>query len=134
MEEAAVDCPVDSEILAQEAEDAYKSTGEEYTGDTDNIPSIEFYYGKVKQDGRWIKTGKIYWIYTIYQNGQRKRVSPSRIYRREKRITSIDKCPYKGRILEFYQRSLSFKNTGGSDDAGRFQGTEGRTTGKQANK
>ena len=122
--QSPVENPVDSKILAQEAEEALKNTGEKNTGEKDNLPSVEFFYGKVKQNGRWIKTGKIYWIYTTYQNGQRKRISPSRIYRREKGITSIEKCPYEGRVLEFRSRSLGFKYTGGSNDDGRLQGSE----------
>lgn len=115
-------------LLANEAEEALKNTGDtvESTGDT--LPSVEFYYGKVKQDGKWIKTGKIYWIYTIYSNGERKRVSPTKIYGKQKGLTNIDKCPHEGRILDFYQRSLGFKNTGGSGNDGRLQGIEKRTS------
>ena len=80
------------------------------------------------QDGRWIKTGKIYWIYTTYPNGKRKRVSPSKIYRREKGITSIEQCPYKGRVLEFASRSLSY--TGGTGNSTGLQGIESTTTGE----
>lgn len=118
-------------ILANEAEEALKNTGGavESTGD-DNLPPIEFYYGKVKQDGKWIKTGKIYWIYTIYHNGERKRVSPTKIYGKQKGITSIDRCPYEGRILEFRSRSLGFKYTGDSGDDGRFQRVEKSTAAK----
>jgi hypothetical protein len=126
-----VDYPVYDELLAEEAEKALENTGDEYTGEAENLPSIEFYYGKVKQNGRWIKTGKIYWIFTTYQGGQRKRISPSRIYRREKGITSIEKCPYEGRIFDFYRRSLGFKNTGSPGDDGRLQGVERRATDKQ---
>lgn len=102
-----------------------KSTGgrEESTGEAD-LPPIEFYYGKVFQNGRWIKTGKLYWIFTVYINGERKRVSPTKIYGKQKGLTSIDKCPFEGRILEFYSRSLGFKNTGDSGNNGRFQGTK----------
>jgi hypothetical protein len=114
--------PVDFELLAQEAENALETTGEKTTGD--NALSVEFYYGKVKQNGKWTKTGKVYWIYTAYQNGERKRISPSRIYRDEKRITSIDNCPYEGRVLEFRGRSLGFKYTGVAGDDGRLQGAE----------
>ena len=120
--------PVDDALLAEEAENALKSTGDKTTGAADNLPSIEFYYGKVKQNGKWIKTGKIYWIYTTYQNGERKRISPSRIYRQEKRITSIEQCPYEGRILEFRTRSLGFKYTGGSNGIGGFSGIEVSTS------
>jgi hypothetical protein len=126
-----VDLEILDNILAEEAEQALENTGDQSTGDTENLPSVEFYYGKVKQNGRWIKTGKIYWIFTVYQDGQRKRLSPSRIYGKQKGLTSIDKCPFEGRILDFYRRSLSFKNTGGAGNDGRFQGIEGRTTGKQ---
>jgi hypothetical protein len=127
-----VENPVDEKILAEEAEQALKSTGEKSTGVSDNLPSVEFYYGKVRQNGHWIKTGKIYWIYTTYQNGQRKRVSPSRIYRNERRITSIDNCPYEGRILEFRSRSLGFKYTGGTDGNGRLSDSQEGTSEKLA--
>jgi hypothetical protein len=122
--EPPVENPVDSEMLAAEAELAKETTGEKTTGAVEGLPSIEFYYGKVKQDGRWIKTGKIYWIYTTYRASKRKRVSPSKIYRREKNITSISKCPYQGRILDFYSRSLTFRNTGGASGDGRLQGNQ----------
>lgn len=120
-----MDKPVDLSLLVAEAENALETTGEKTTGDSDNLPSVEFYYGKVKQNGRWIKTGKIYWIYTTYQNGERKRISPSRIYRNEKRITSIENCPYEGRILEFRSRSLGFKYTGITGNDEGLQGIEG---------
>jgi len=111
-------------ILGEEAESALKNTGEETTGGEDNLPSVEFYYGRVRHNGKWIKTGKIYWIYTTYQYGERKRISPSKIYRNQKGVTSIEQCPYAGRILEFRTRSLGFKYTGGTGDDGRFSGVE----------
>lgn len=117
--------PVDDEILAEEAQTALETTGEKTTGETENTPSVEFYYGRVRQNGKWIKTGKIYWIYTVYQNGKRKRISPSKIYRNEKRVTSIENCPYAGRIYEFRTRSLSFKFTGGSGLDEGFQDDQG---------
>ena len=127
-----MDLKILEDVLAEEAEKALENTGDETTGDTENLPSVEFYYGKVKQNGKWIKTGKIYWIFTVYQDGQRKRLSPSRIYGKRKGITSIDKCPFEGRILDFYRRSLAFKNTGDPDNDGRLQGVEARTAGKSA--
>jgi hypothetical protein len=120
------------DVLAEEAERALENTGDQSTGDTENLPSVEFYYGKVRQNGKWIKTGKIYWIFTVYQNGQRKRLSPSRIYGKTKGLTSIEKCPFKGRILDFYRRSLGFQSTGDPGNDGRFQSIEERTTGKSA--
>jgi hypothetical protein len=124
--------PVDDDALAEEAEEARKNTGDESTGGSVNLPSIEFYYGKVKKDGRTIKTGKVYWIFTTYQDGQRKRISPSRIYGKQKGITSIEQCPFKGRILDFYRRSLGFKSTGDTSDDGGFRGAEGSTSSELA--
>lgn len=118
------------ETLADEAEKAIKTTGETNTGEGDTLPSVEFYYGKVFRDGRWIKTGKLYWIYTTHKDGGKKRHSPKKYYRDEKGVTSIEKCPYEGRVLEFYQRSLGFKNTGDTSDDGRLQGAE-RSTGDE---
>jgi hypothetical protein len=126
-----VEIEILEDVLAEEAEKAFENTGDQSTGDTENLPSVEFYYGKVRQNGKWIKTGKIYWIFTVYQNGQRKRLSPSRIYGKQKGITSIEQCPFKGRIFDFYRRSLGFKTTGDPSDGGRFQRIEGRTTGEQ---
>jgi hypothetical protein len=126
-----VETPVDDDVLAAEAEEA-KNTGDESTGGSVNLPSIEFYYGKVRQNERWIKTGKIYWIFTTYQDGQRKRLSPSRIYGKQKGITSIEQCPFKGRILDFYRRSLGFKSTGDPSDDGGFRGAEGSTSSELA--
>lgn len=124
--------PVDLNVLVEEAESALKNTGEKNTGESDNLPSVEFYYGKVKQNGKWTKTGKIYWIYTVYKDGKRQRISPSRIYRSEKRITSIESCPYEGRILEFRSRSLSFKYTGVTGNDEGFQSVEGGDTSELA--
>ena len=126
--------PVDLKILVDEAEAAHKNTGES-TGD-DDLPSVEFYYGKVMQNGRWIKTGKIYWIYTTYQDGdngrERKRLSPTKIYGKRKGLTSIDHCPHEGRVIEFRSRSLSFKYTGDTDHDGRLQDSEDTTSSKLA--
>lgn len=130
-----VDSPVVEDKLAnaiEEAERAVENTGEKNTGEdaANNLPSVEFYYGKVLKDGRWIKTGKIYWIYTTHKDGGKKRHSPKKYYRNEKGITSIENCPYKGRVLEFYQRSLGFNNTGDTGNDGRLQGIE-RSTGDE---
>jgi hypothetical protein len=114
-----------------EAERA-KGSSEQTTGDGDNLPAVEFYYGKVKQNEKWIKTGKIYWIFTTYQKGKRKRLSPSRIYGKKKGITSIEECPFEGRVHQFYWRSLGVGTTGGSGNDGRFQGVEGRNRNKLA--
>jgi hypothetical protein len=128
-EPVPVDLPVDANLLAEQAEEALKSTGEENTGG--DVPTIEFYYGKAKKNGRTIKTGKVYWIYTRYdENGQRYRLSPNKVAGKKiKGITSIENCPFKGRVQEFYWRSLRFKstggtNTGGTDHDGRLQGAE----------
>ena len=128
--EAASKLPVDEILLVQEAEDAFKSTGATSTG-SDELPNVEFYYGKAKKDGRTIKTGKIYWIYTTFVNGQRKRISPAKIYGRKRGISSIENCPHRGRVIQFASRSLGFKttgstNTGSAGDDGRFQGAEGQ--------
>jgi hypothetical protein len=110
--------PVDDDLLAAEAEEAHKNTGDTSAGTSDNLPSIEFYYGKVKKHGRTIKTGKVYWIFTVYDDGERKRLSPSRIYGKRKGITSIEQCPFQGRILDFRRRSHSRKPNGNPGDAG----------------
>ena len=138
VESSPVDLPpVDYDVLVAEAEKA-KTTGdepvEEIKSTGEQLPSVEFFYGKVRKDGRWIKTGKIYWIFTIYENGQRKRLSPSKIYGKRKGITSIEQCPFQGRILDFYRRSLSFQSTGDTGHDGGFQGTEESTGDKLAGK
>jgi hypothetical protein len=126
--------PVDDDALAEEAEEARKNTGgeEKNTGGSANLPGIEFYYGKVKKDGRTIKTGKIYWIFTVYPDGQRKRLSPTKIYGKRKGITNIEQCPFRGRVLDFYRRSLGFQSSGDSSVDGGLSGTEGAAPAKLA--
>jgi len=98
--------PLDEQLLAQEAEDAFLSTGAASIGD--ELPNVEFYYGKARKNGRTIKTGKIYWIYTTFVNGRRKRVSPTKIYGQQRGITSLENCPHRGRVIQFASRSLGF--------------------------
>jgi len=113
----------DENLLAEEAEQVLKNTGEKNING-ENLLAVEFYAGKVLKNGQWHKTGKTYWIYTLYQDGKRQRISPSRIYRREKGVTSIEKCPYDGRVSDYRWRIDGGKTTGGQRDDGRLQGVE----------
>lgn len=103
------DLPVDDEILAIER-DLAESTGKTATKSTGaeemDLP-VEFFYGKTVKHGRTIKTGKVYWIFVERSNGRRRRISPTKIYGPVKGITSIEKCPFRGRVEEFYIRSLA---------------------------
>jgi hypothetical protein len=124
--------------MAQEAEQALKSNGESLINLTVNY-NVEFIEGRVKKNGRWIKTGKIYWIYTTYREGKRRRISPTAVHGKQRFLTSIDNCPHQGRIEEYFRNrkdaaisSDGSNSNGYSDSAGGFQSIEGTIFDKQA--
>lgn len=79
---------------------------------------VEFYPGKRKKNGRTIKTGHIYWTFTQCQNGQRQRISPKRYDPAAfgyAGATSIENCPYGGRVEEYWRNSSrATGDTGGT--------------------
>jgi len=117
--------------MAQEAEKARESNGDSEVNLTATY-NVEFTEGRTKKDGRWIKTGKFYWIYARYQGGKRKRISPTKIHGKQKFLTSIDNCPHKGRVQEFLRnhkgtavRFDAENSNGYRDPDGGFQSVEG---------
>lgn len=67
----------------------------------DNL-NVEFFEGRRKYaDGTTRKTGKFYWNYVFYQDGKRRRISPSKVHGNKKFITSIENCPHRERVQEF---------------------------------
>lgn len=118
--------PVDDLIL--EAEQA-ASTGRVDEVDNGTVIYVEFYTGKVKKNGHWIKTNKVYWQFAIYKGSKRqRRISPKQYLPDEFNFdgaTSIDHCPYTGRVNNYWKKqgrsvpSVDGSHTGllGSDEA-----------------
>lgn len=72
--------------------------------------NIEFFPGKSKkvdEQGKtvWEKTGNIYWMYSGWKNGKRKRVSPTKKHKDVDGITKVENCPNKHRVREYFSRS-----------------------------
>jgi hypothetical protein len=112
------------DALIAEAEEA-ASTGKTDFDDTGKKIYVEFYFGKVKRNGKTIKTGFTYWTYAVYREGKRLyRISPKRYAPDDfgfEGATKIEHCPYTGRVTAYWKKQQRAA-LGGAGIAAGFPG------------
>jgi hypothetical protein len=126
--------------MAQEFEEALKSNGSNEVNLTAAY-NIEFTEGRTKKNGKWIKTGKFYWIYTKYKDGKRQRISPTQVHGKIRFLTRLENCPHKGRVNAFLRNNeraairIDTEDSNGCNDLDRgLQSVEGTIFDKSASR
>lgn len=110
---------------------AYGSaSGKSKIGATEEY-NIEFFPGKVKrQDDEgnvvWEKTGNIYWMYSGWNHGTRKRISPKKKHQGVDGITKVENCPNKHRVREYLSRTAQTLEADHANRAGNDSLISGR--------